>query len=242
MAQYEAAQYEAALSQHPLAVSAVGEVAGELLERFGGERPDLVVCFASPHHVGTFEDLTGVLRSVLEPEVLIGCTAVSVIGGAHEVEDGPAIAAWAARFDDVALTSVELELVQTPDGPAVVGWPDESVDGRTLLLLADPFSFPVDGLLRRFNDDGLRLRVLGGRVRSDGAVGVLVDADVDVHTVVSQGCRPVGSPFTVTRAEGSLVYELGGRPALERLRELASGATEEERTLMQRGLHVGLVV
>ncbi len=259
MAQYEAAQYEAALSQHPLAVSAVGEVAGELLERFGGERPDLVVCFASPHHVGTFEDLTGVLRSVLEPEVLIGCTAVSVIGGAHEVEDGPAIAAWAARFGDVALTSVELELVQTPDGPAVVGWPDESVDGRTLLLLADPFSFPVDGLLRRFNDDGLRLRVLGGlasaargpggnrlvldgRVRSDGAVGVLVDADVDVHTVVSQGCRPVGSPFTVTRAEGSLVYELGGRPALERLRELASGATEEERTLMQRGLHVGLVV
>jgi small ligand-binding sensory domain FIST len=256
-------QYEAALSQHPLAASAVGEVAGELLERLGGERPDLVVCFASPHHVGTFEDLTGVLRQVLEPDVLVGCTAVSVIGGEHEVEDGPAIAAWAARFDDATLTPVTLELVDTADGPAVVGWPDDRaddrLDDRTLLLLADPFTFPVDGLLRRLNDDGRALRVLGGlassargpggnrlvlddRIRTDGAVGVLLDADVDVRTVVSQGCRPVGSPFTVTRAEGSLVYELGGKSALERLRELAAAATDEERMLMQRGLHVGLVV
>lgn len=252
-------QYEAALSQHPLAASAVGEVAGELLERLGGERPDLVVCFTSPHHVGTFEDLTGVLRQVLEPDVLIGCTAVSVIGGEHEVEDGPAIAAWAARFDDATITPVTLELVDTADGPAVVGWPDDPVDDRTLLLLADPFTFPVDGLLRRLNEDGRALQVLGGlassargpggnrlvlddRVRTDGAVGVLLDADVDVRTVVSQGCRPVGSPFTVTRAEGSLVYELGGRSALERLRELAAAATDEERMLMQRGLHVGLVV
>ena len=52
-------RYAAALSLHPTPVEAVGEVAGEILERFDGERPDLVVCFASPHHVGAFEDMAG---------------------------------------------------------------------------------------------------------------------------------------------------------------------------------------
>lgn len=252
-------QYAAALSQHPLATSAVGEVAGEVLERFDGERPDLLVCFASPHHVGTFEDIASALRRLLEPEVMVGVTAVSIIAGPREVEDAPAVAVWAARFDDAALTPVSLRMVETPDGAAVVGWPDVSVDGRTLLLLADPFTFPVDAFLGRLNDDMPGLRVVGGLasaargpggnrlvldddVVTEGAVGVFLDAAVDVRTVVSQGCRPIGRPFTVTRAEGNLVYELGGQPALERLRELAAEASDDERALMQRGLHVGIVV
>jgi small ligand-binding sensory domain FIST len=230
-----------------------------VLERFDGERPDLLVCFASPHHVGTFEDIASALRRLLEPEVMVGVTAVSIIAGAREVEDAPAVAVWAARFDDAALTPVSLRMVETPDGAAVVGWPDVSVDGRTLLLLADPFTFPVDAFLGRLNDDMPGLRVLGGLasaargpggnrlvldddVVTEGAVGVFLDAAVDVRTVVSQGCRPIGRPFTVTRAEGNLVYELGGQPALERLRELAAEASDDERALMQRGLHVGIVV
>ena len=104
-------QYAAALSQHPLATSAVGEVAGEVLERFDGERPDLLVCFASPHHVGTFEDIASALRRLLEPEVMVGVTAVSIIAGPREVEDAPAVAVWAARFDDAALTPVSLRMV-----------------------------------------------------------------------------------------------------------------------------------
>ena len=40
-----------------------------------------------------------------------------------------------------------------------------------------------------------------------------------VGTIVSQGCRPVGEPYVVTRSEANIVHELGGRPALERLEE-----------------------
>ncbi len=252
-------QYAAALSQHPLAATAVGEVAGELLERFDGERPDLLVCFASPHHVGTFEDVTAALRRLLEPEVFLAQTAVSIIAGPREVEDAPAIAVWAARFDDATLEPVSLRLVDTADGPAIVGWPEEPVEAHTLLLLADPFTFPADAFLSRLNDDMPGLRVLGGlasaargpggnrlaldgAVTSEGAVGVFLDAAVEIRTVVSQGCRPIGRPFTVTRAEGNLVHELGGQPALDRLRELATAASDDERVLMQRGLHVGIVV
>jgi small ligand-binding sensory domain FIST len=60
--------------------------------------------------------------------------------------------------------------------------------------------------------------------------------------VVSQGCRPIGSPFVVTRSERNVVAELAGEPALERLRTIAEAASEEERALLQRGLHVGIVV
>ena len=60
-------RYAAALSLHPTPVEAVGEVAGEILERFDGERPDLLVCFASPHHVGAFEDIAGGLASCSSP-------------------------------------------------------------------------------------------------------------------------------------------------------------------------------
>jgi small ligand-binding sensory domain FIST len=71
---------------------------------------------------------------------------------------------------------------------------------------------------------------------------VLVDAGIEIRTLVSQGCRPIGRPYVVTKADGTFVEELGGRPALERLQELAANATEAERELLQSGLHVGLVV
>jgi small ligand-binding sensory domain FIST len=46
----------------------------------------------------------------------------------------------------------------------------------------------------------------------------------------------------VTRAEGGIVHELGGRPAIDRLRELVADLTGADRELIQRGLHVGVVV
>jgi small ligand-binding sensory domain FIST len=216
-----------------------------------------VVCFASAHFVGTFDDAAHALRELLAPEVLIGATAGGIVGGSHEVEDGPAFSVFAACLPDATLTPVALHLEQTPDGAAVTGWPS-GVTASTLVLLGEPFSFPADAFLRRLNEDRAGLTVVGGmasaatnpggnrlvlddEVSRDGAVGVFLDG-VDVTAVVSQGCRPVGQAFTVTRAERNLVFELGGQPALQRLQELAAGADEAERELLRRGLHVGVVV
>jgi small ligand-binding sensory domain FIST len=251
-------RYASGLSCHPVAAHAVGETAGEILEQLDGDDPDLVVCFASPHFVGTFDDATHALRELLHPQVLIGATAGGIVGGAHEVEQGPAVSVFAACLPDATLTPVELALEDTPDGAAVAGWPPGIDAPTTLVLLADPFSFPADGFLRRLNEDRPGLTVIGGMasaatnpggnrlvldddVRRDGAVGVVLDG-VDVTAVVSQGCRPVGQAFTVTRADRNLVIELGGQPALQRLQELAAAADEAERDLLRQGLSVGLVV
>jgi small ligand-binding sensory domain FIST len=252
-------RYAAALSLHPLAFEAVGEVVGEIIEQFDGERPDLVVCFGSPHHVGTFEDVTGGLRKLLEPEVLVGCTAVGVAGGATEVEDGPGLSVFAARFGAGRVAGVALDAIQTDDGVSISGWPDDLPTSGTLLLLADPYSFPVPDFLRLCNEQVPELAILGGmasaaagpggnrivlddRVVSTGAVAVMCSDDVPIRAVVSQGCRPIGKPLTITRAERNLAHELAGQPAMDRLQEIVQAATDEDRELMRDGLHLGIVV
>ena len=252
-------KFASALSQHPVATQAVGEVSGQLIEQLGGQGCDLAVCFASTHHVGAFEDMAPALRSLVEPRVLVGGTAVAVVGGAHEVEEEPAFAAFAARLDETALRPVMLRLEETPDGAALTGWPSFDRSPGKLLLFADPFTFPADAFLSRVNQDLPDLRIIGGMASSagspggnrlvlddgivdHGAVGVFLDGGIEVRTLVSQGCRPIGRPYVVTKAEQNLIGELGGKPAIERLQELAAAASEEERELLRRGLHVGLVV
>jgi small ligand-binding sensory domain FIST len=253
-------KFASALSQHPIAANAVGEAAGEILERLDGEGCDLAVCFASTHHVGAFEDIGPALRNILEPRVLIGGTAVAVAGGPREIEENPALTVFAARLDGATLTPVTLRVQETPDGAALTGWPSPDQSPASLLLFADPFTFPVDAFLQRVNRDLPGLQIIGGlasaagsaggnrlvlddRVVDEGAVGVFVDGGgIEVRTLVSQGCRPIGRPYVVTRGEQNLIEELGGKPAIERLQELAGAASEEERELLRRGLHVGLVV
>ena len=253
-----APRFAAALSEHPVPSHAVGEVAGEVLEAFGGDEPDLLVLFASPHFVGAMEDLTFALGNLLEPRVMLGATAVGVVGGAREVEDAPGVSVFAVSCPDAVLTPVVLDVERTPDGMAVTGWPDLEGDPSTLLLLADPFSFPLDGFLGRLRDDRPELQVIGGaasaargpggnrlvldgQVRASGAVGVFVEG-LPIRAVVSQGCRPVGSPFVVTRGEGNRIHELAGRSAIDRVQDVAAAASEEDRALMRAGLHLGIVV
>ena len=253
-------RFASALSQHPIAANAVGEAAGEILEHLDGEGCDLAVCFASTHHVGAFEDIGPALRNILEPRVLVGGTAVAVAGGPHEIEENPALTVFAARLDGATLTPVTLRVQETPDGAALTGWPSLDQSPGSLLLFADPFTFPVDAFLQRVNRDLPGLQIIGGlasaagspggnrlvlddHVVDEGAVGVFVDGGgIQVRTLVSQGCRPIGRPYVVTRGDQNLIEELGGKPAIERLQELAGAASEEERELLRRGLHVGLVV
>jgi small ligand-binding sensory domain FIST len=249
--------FSAAISRHPAAADAVGEIVGSVLENIG-PAPDLAVLFGTESHVESFEAIADGVRTLLEPGVLIGATASSVIGGDREIESQPALSLWAARLDPV--TPVRLDAVQTSDGWFIAGLPDE-VDGgdRVLLLLPDPFSFPADVFLAELARRPAAPLVLGGLasaarapggnrlvlddvVHDDGAVGVLLAREQIVTPVVSQGCRPIGEPYVVTRAERNIILELGGRPALDRLRDIVTALDVEDQVLVQHGLQIGCVV
>ncbi len=238
------------MSEHPDSASAVGEVIGEILEAVG-PAPDLAVLFASAAHRDSIGEMAGAIHRVLAPSALVGATAVSVIGGPLEVEERPAVSLWAAAR--CPARAVRLEAVRNHEGWVVGGMPDDA--RGTLLAVPDPFTFPnealltagsgvtlVGGLASAASRPGGNRLVLDREVYDDGAVGVLLDPGVEVRSVVSQGCRPIGQPFTVTRSEGNIVAEMGGRTAVDRLRETLLGLEEGDRSLVANGLHVGVVI
>jgi len=249
--------FAAALSEHPVAATAVGEVVGEILESLGTE-PDLACLFVTAPHTGALEDIARAVDTLLHPRVLVGATANAVVGGSRGVEDEPGLSLFAARVDG-EVTAVRLTAEQTLDGWVVAGLDDGAAQrAGTLILLPDPFSFPVDAFLAELQRDHPHLGVIGGMASAargpggnrlvldgdlvnHGAVGVLLEG-VSVATVVSQGCRPIGQPLIVTRAERNAIYELAGRPALERLLELVEALGPDERALASKGLHIGIVV
>ncbi len=251
------ALFAAAASEHPLATHAIGEVVGDVLDQVG-PKPDVAVIFVTAPHVGVLEDFVAVVQKVLEPATLIGASAVTVIGGGREMEDIPAVSLWAGRTGLVA--PVRLESVRSPDGDAVVGMPDEAaVEGATLVLLADPFSFPtesflsateqqypdlnvVGGLASAARGPGGNRLVLDGAIHTEGGVGFVLAPEAGAQIVVSQGCRPVGSPFVVTKAERNVIYELAGQPAMDRLQAIIDGADDDLRSLLRQGIHIGIVV
>lgn len=248
--------FAAALSEHPLPTHATGEVVGRILEELG-PAPDLAVVFVTAPLAGALDDIAATIRATLQPTTLLGATAVSVLGGDREVEEESAISLFAAQMSPVMPVRVEAERLAD-------GWRLEStlagpLGARTLVLLADPFTFPVEDFLEKLAVEEPELQVIGGmasaargpggnrlvlngEVVADGAVGVLLDANTAATTLVSQGCRPVGQPLVVTRAERNVIYEIAGRPALERLQELAASLSPDDRRLLAAGVHLGRVM
>jgi small ligand-binding sensory domain FIST len=149
-----------------------------------------------------------------------------------------------------------MEFLRTPSGGAFCGY---NFDQGVHLMLCDPYSVPVDTLLSYLNEHVPGALVMGGvasgasgagqgglflddRVLTGGCVGVHLPDDSVIQLLVSQGCRPVGSPYTVTKAEGNLVHELGGRPPLSLLQHLARSLPERDRQLLAHGVQVGIVI
>ena len=225
---------------------------------------DLAILFYSHHHATEVEHLARETQKRLRPRCLLGCPGETVVGNDREIEAGPALALWLARWNaPVDLTPFHLAVEETAEGYSVLGWPD-NLDGAdpaqsVILLLANPFTFPVDDFLRQVNKDHPGLRVMGGmasggrqpgenpmlsgqEVMAQGAVGVLVQGPITIRSVVSQGCRPIGRHMVITRAQENIIIELGGKPPLAQLQELWQQLSAGDRELVRQGLHVGRVI
>jgi len=248
--------YASSLSTHHDPGVAIGETIGEVLEVVG-PNPDAVALFISGDLMAHAADLLAATNQLLQPETLIGTTAVSVVAGAREVEEQRAVAMWAGKFDGT-VSAVRLEARQTIHGGIEIDELPE-VSAHTLILLADPFSFPTELAVDSWSASHPELQIIGGlasganapngnrfllndQIHDTGAVGLLIGGRTRVEPLVSQGCRPVGSPLIVTSAEGNLVRELGGKPALRRLEEMFNGLSESEQLLVNQGLHIGRVI
>lgn len=234
-----------------------------LKKSLDGVQPDLLLIFVSHHYGPDYDELLSALRDAINTRNLIGCTGESIIGPDREIERAPAIAVWAAKLPDVRVLPfvVDQNDVQSLDGaeswrehlgvqphekPGFIVLPDPfSIDAESCLEQMDdafPGSKIVGGLASGANAPGQNRLFLGDQVLRQGLVGVSLSGPIAIHAVVSQGCRPIGEPFVVTKADQNVIFELRGKPVLEVLRQVYNAAPPADQQLMQQGLHVGRVV
>jgi small ligand-binding sensory domain FIST len=247
----------AALTTNSDARSAGVEATTEAARRLGDREQDLAVVFASAHFGPRADAVLDAVYEAASPRALIGCVAEAVVGTGREVESQPAVSVWLANLD-AGVRTFHCGFDKRNGGGAFSGWPPD--EAAAYLLIADPFSFPADLLLKQLNErtPGSAL-IVGGlasggtapgetrlfldrNVVESGAVGVALTGNVEVVALVSQGCRPIGHPLTVTRADGNIILELGGQPPTQRIQELYASLPQHDRELMAQGLLVGRVI
>jgi small ligand-binding sensory domain FIST len=223
----------------------------------------LVLFFVGRELVSDMAEIALALVQQFGTYSVLGCSAESLVAGPDEFEQTSGLAIWTATWPDASVALMHLRFQHTPDGPQLSGWPTNwpdtfSAEADTLLVLGEPFSFPAEHLLEFVAAEQAPLRVVGGMASGgtgpgenalaiagemvrEGAVAALIQG-VKSSTVVSQGCRPIGETMIVTQAERNVIYQLSGRPALVRLKELFNELPNHEKELVQQGLHLGRVV
>lgn len=242
---------------------AVKEVALKVSDGLGGSC-DLAMLFITELYPGLdAASLPALIGEFLSYNALIGCNSSGVIAGMREVEMEPAVTLMGMRLPDVKLTQFYLSppvLSGLPDGEALLRRLDVyPTDRPKFLAFADPMTCDVERWIKLFNDgfpaapvigglaSGLAIgrpswMLLGGDSYTEGAVGVALSGQVDFEVVVAQGCRPIGTPLIVTKAEGHVLYELGGQPPLEVLREVVRSLSPQDQEVARQSLFVGLVM
>jgi len=259
-------KWSSSVSDSPSLDDAVAACASDVREELGGQPADLTVVFVSAHHASGYDRLPDLVRRHIGDSLLVGCSGGGVIGAGREIEDRPGLALTCARLPEVELTPFHVENEGLPDGDAppqewedLVATPARPGPGPHFILLADPFSVAADKLVEGLDFAFPTSAKIGGlasgaqqplgnalfladRVHDSGAVGVSMRGDIDVDTVVAQGCRPIGEPMRVTSCSGHVLRELDERACMEALQEVFEGLTEPDQRLAQHSLFLGVVM
>jgi len=230
-----------------------------------GEGPiDLAFLFVSSRFRDRYDTVLAAMADAIRPENLIGCSAGGVIGGGREVEQKPALALTAARLPGVTIQPFHLNSSDLPDLEASPKrWHASFSVAPGLkpkfIILADPFSFDaekglmgldfaypaavkVGGLVSGGGQAGENALFLNGKAHRSGMVGVALSGNIEVDTIVAQGCRPIGEPLSITRCDRNMLMEVNHKPPLLVLQELYEKLSEEDQKKMQHSLFLGLAM
>ncbi len=256
-------KFSAAISVERDADKAAIELCRQVRAQLGDSKVDLALLFVSPRFVDVLPDFIENVHLRLGARHLIGCTGGGIIGADLEVERSSAISLWAASMPGVTVEPFRItqEQVDEANGPAY--WHSEldvePGDEPSFILLPDPFSldaartveelseaFPgrtiIGGLASGARQAGGNRIWIGEKVYDSGAVGVVLTGPVRVRTIVSQGCRPIGEPLIITKAQRNVIVELASQPPVVALQETLKTLSDQDRQLAQQALFVGRVI
>ncbi len=220
----------------------------------------LGVLFVSPRFEAPWAFLLETLRLEARIPLLVGAITAGCTSGGMEQPDatGFVLALYhlpGARLRAVHVQDDDLERISEPsdchrftgvEPPASRGW----------MIFADPFQTNNEGWLRAWNKAYPGIPLVGGLATGEaserssalfldgdihlqGTVAVSVGGGAAILPVVSQGCCPIGEPWTITRAERNFILGIGNRPAYSVLVETYNRLSAEEQILCHDNMMVG---
>jgi len=224
---------------------------------------DLAILFVTGELEASAQLIHEELQKNLNPHILLGCSAGSVISHDEEIETEAAISLFCASMPDVkkipfSLSNADLERLTSPsECQAFFNVTPE--ENPIFLVLGEPFSFDINQFIKVIENVYPNTPMVGGmasagsepdqnvmfsseQVSTQGAVGVVLTGNVHISTLVSQGCRPFGEPAIVTEAEENIIHTLAGKSALQFLEENYRKASARDQVLARQALFVGAVV
>jgi len=256
-------QYHVAVSKETDVEKAVEALHESTVQSLGQKSPDVAFLFFSSFFSEEANTLQSFVQEKLSPHHLVGCMNNGVIGDAEEFEEQPAIILWSAVLPNVTVTPIRLTASEREGRLSLKGWPQDFLDHSQrpyFFLFADPFTTPIDEVFAAIDQDSPGSLAIGGiasggtdsgenrlmlnqDLYDSGVVGVALSGQIEVRTVVSQGCQPIGEPYVVTKSDRNIIYELGGLPMLDRLKttiqDLRDTTTSEQ---VSQSIQVGLVM
>jgi small ligand-binding sensory domain FIST len=255
-----ALRWAAAASQLEDPRAAAEQAASAVQSQLSDGPVDLALAFFSGALAAEGEAIAEVLRARLRTRCFAAVSASAVITTDREIESGPALTVLAGVLAGVTIHPF---ILASPlwgdamsDAAEFARQTTGVQDAELVLLFGDPFTLPVDRVLSAFHLHAPQARVVGGMASAatrpngntlilndwlshDGGIAISLGGALRADVVVSQGCRPIGPPLSVTQAEGNLIQTLDGRPALERTEEVLRALSEEEQEQLRHGLYLG---
>lgn len=228
-----------------------------------GVKPTLGLVFLSPAFQPHASTLLELLRVHAQVPLLLGCSASSLIQGGEENEGREGIVLGLYHLPGAELKATHISPFQIEESESVEYWHRETgvepAKCHGWLAFADPFRTDCETWLKWWNKAYSPQPILGGlasgqgaqeetqlylngEVFNEGVVAVSVGGSVAIRGVVSQGCTPIGQTWTVTKAQGNVIQEIGNRPAYQVLAQTFKELPVEIQKRAQGNLFIGLVV
>lgn len=215
--------------------AACRSIAASIHQGLGSGPIDLAVVFASPKYGASIDRLPVLLQERLGARRLVGCTSAAVVGDGASLEGRHGLSVLAGRLPGVDLHAVAIGNgdLPDPDGPPA-GWhalvPTPRDRLRGMIVLTEPhqcdarallagldFGFPgvpkVGGIASGSRHPEGHVLFLDRGVQRGGAVVLALAGDLEMQAVVAQGCRPIGRPGRITKAERNRLVAVDDAPA-----------------------------
>jgi small ligand-binding sensory domain FIST len=245
----------------PYDEAVIRDTAVQLRQQLDG-KPTFGLVFVTPDYAEKSQDLLEIIRVYGHVPTLIGCSGTGLVGQSQEQEEGPGFSLMMVSIPGGKATSLSFSQDVVEGSTGVDYWYERTklkpADVKAWLVFLNPFSLNVEIWLKQWNQAYPHVPVFGGMAGGapgdpeawvfcddrvvPGGVALALQGDIAVHSVVSQGCKPIGEPLTVTHAEKNVLLTLGSRPAYEVLSDVYKELSDTEREQARGHLFAGIAV